>query len=777
MRKIHEHVPLLFKPEAWKITEDRFSRESNKTNETIFALANGYLGVRGTFEEGFNGPQGLTNPGTFINGVYEYHDYHHIWCRPGFPERYHSIVNQVEAFETKILIDGEQVVLDAEKVSDYCRILNMRKGVLTRSFRYTTEKGKEVSLQFERFVSLSNKHLAAMRVTVRPLSDCELIIDSILDGNIKKIDISDGEKGIFLDDCFEFLGVHKNQGIASVLNRTKVSGFTIATSMLDSVNGNRGSMSLSGKTCREHYQFAAKKDTAYTLERVTGYGTNRDFEDPESETEAITRHAFQKGYSVLKKEHEEQWEKFWKDLNLEIEGDDCILQGVRFAMFHLYQSAGRDGKTNISANGLTGIGYSGHTFWDTEIFMMPMFQYTQPELARQLLIYRYNILDKARERAAQMDDKGALFAWNSINGEECGHVFEAATAQYHINPDIYYAIDRYVQATGDEQFLVDYGAEILFEISKCMAHRGSFIPLKQNRFCINVVCGPDEYTPAVDNNCYTNWLCKRQLKYTLKVGKMLKKKHPDVYQRLQKKCGIDDEELSLWKRAAQNMYIPYNRKLGIYMQDDQFLYRDPIDIDKISVDKLPLLTHLHPLNLWRYQVAKQADLVLLTYLCSEDFTPEMKRRIFDYYEPRTIHDSSLSAGIHSIVACDIGKAGEAYGYFRQAARMDLDNVNRNTYLGVHSACMGNTWQILTGGFAGMRLYGGKLHFRPILPHEWNRYGFNIRYRNCRIHVDVQTDKTVYTLLEGSSVSFFDHGIEIKLDDTKKDVEILRNVGN
>lgn len=771
MRKIHQNVPVLFDPYPWQVVETSFTEEKNKVNETIFALGNGYLGIRGTFEEGFYGNPDASDPATLINGIYEYYDYHHIWCRPGFPEKYHRIITQPDAYNVRITVDGELVKLDAAKVSNYKRTLDMQNGLLTREFRYAAASGAVVDLVFRRFVSLTEKHTTAMQITVQADRACAIVVSSILDAEIKKININDGEKCVVMDNCFNRLNLQAADRVGSVVNETKRSKFTIAAAFTDRLDDQVPAVKEDETSITNEYAFQAKAGKAYTFERITCYATNRDFpvDELEASLRALTAAQAKIGYAALFQAHSDAWHLFWDQTGVEIKGDDLILQGLRFAMYHLNQSAGRDGITNISANGLTGVGYSGHTFWDTEIFMLPMFLYTQPEVAKQLLIYRYNILDKAKERARQMDDVGALFSWNSINGEECGHVFEAVTAQYHIDTDIYYAIHHYMQATNDEEFLVNYGAEILFEMTKCLAHRGNFIPLKNNQFCINVICGPDEYSPIVDNNCYTNWLCRNQFYYTLDTVALLREKYPEKFQALLAKCEIDEEEIALWQRAADNMYIPYHEGLDIYMQDDQFLYRDPIDIENIPVERLPLLTHLHPLNLWRYQVAKQADIVLLMYLCSEGFTPEMRKKIFDFYEPKTIHDSSLSAGVHSIVACDIGYADEAYGYFKQTTRMDLDNVNRNTALGVHSACMGNSWQILTGGLGGMRMYDNALHFRPICPGQWEEYKFHLQYHQAKINVCVTPKTVTYTLLAGDSASFYHKDEPITLSKEKAQV--------
>lgn len=770
MRKIHQNIPLRFEPHDWTVEESTFSEETNKFQETIFCLGNGYLGIRGVFEEGYYGFVGNTIPGTVINGIYEYHDLHHIWARPGFPTRQHSIINQPEAFQAHLYIDNERILMNTSQVSDYKRVLDMRHGILSREYTYTSQSGARVALQFERFVSLADRNTAVMKIALTPEQDCELRVDSRLDGQVKATGYRNETFGYYIMDEFNCGAPKSDDGIISVTNHIKRAGFTISTAQADCMDGITPTISTDGDYCSGHlYTIAAKAGTTYTLYKTICYNTDRDCENPESFVRTLATKQLERGYEALYNEQSLAWEAFWDEAGIELSGDTAILQGIRFALFHLNQGAGRDGITNISANCLTGCSYSGWTFWDTEIFMAPMFLYTQPEVARQLLIYRYNTLEKSKERARQMDDQGALFSWSTINGEECAWIFEAATAQYHINMDIYYGIEKYMQVTHDEDFIVNYGAEILFEISKCLAHRGSFIDHKNGQFCINGVCGPDEYSPIVNNNCYTNWLCRKMFYYTLENAQMLRERYPDKYKELLHKCEVDDAELALWKRAADNMYIPYDEGLQLYLQDDSILDRDPIDIESIPVEKLPLLNHLHPLNLWRYRVIKQADIVLLIYLCSEDFSLDMKRRIFDFYEPLTIHDSSLSAGIHSIVATEIGYTDEAYGYFRQAARMDLDNVNRNTDIGVHSACMGSVWLILTGGFAGMRQNNGVHHFAPFIPTQWDSYSFNLRFDNAHIKVHVTQDKVYYTLLDGSQAHFFHRGQEVTLTQNQPEI--------
>ena len=762
MRSIHKNVPVRFQPYEWIVKETEWSKELSRNNETIFTVANGYLGIRGFFEEGFAEDEIYADRTTMINGIYEYHKYNHIWCRPGFPERFHAIVGQANPFDIALRLDGEKICLtNAEKVSEYSRILDMRTGTVTRRFIYEAATGAKAVFTFVRFASQEDKHLAADKITVEALTDCSVTLASSLSipkgCGAAKEEIGSGSGEIFCN-----ASLAKTEGVQTVSYQTKISQFGISVAALDTFVGDCTS-TVSEKSVCDEYAYTLKAGERVEGVRYVAYATNRDFADYKQQTLAKVQAAAKLGFDEILSVSCKHIDEFWKNANIEIDEDVLVQQGLRFSAFQIFQSTGKDGITNISANGLTGTAYSGHTFWDTEVFMMPMYIYTNPEIAKQLIIYRYNILDKARERAVQMDDQGALFSWNSINGEECGHVFEAVTAQYHINNDVFYAIYRYFEATQDEKFLVDYCAEILFEISKCMAHRGSFIPNKGNKFCINVICGPDEYNPIVDNNLYTNVLTQKQLYFTLKVKSLLQEKYPEKLTRLCEKCKVDEAEFALWKRAADNMYIAYSKELDMYMQDDNFIYKDPIDVDKIPREQLPLLTHLHPLNLWRYQVCKQADIVLLCFICSDYFTAEERKKIFDYYEPRTIHDSSLSASIHSIVACDVGDTGDAYGYLKQAARMDLDNVNGNTYFGLHAACMGAAWMMMVNGYAGLRIYNDTLHFRPFIHEGWKKYTFTVLFHGTRLRVCVDQEKTVYTVLEGKPLTIEHNGKQYSIE--------------
>nr|WP_274601625.1 glycosyl hydrolase family 65 protein [Clostridium rhizosphaerae] len=427
-------------------------------------------------------------------------------------------------------------------------------------------------------------------------------------------------------------------------------------------------------------------------------------------------------------------------------------------MFHLLQSVGRDGKTNIGAKGLSGEGYEGHYFWDTEIYMLPFFLYNNPDISRKLLEYRYSILPNARERARIMSHKkGALYPWRTIDGDECSAYFPAGTAQYHINADIAFAIKRYMEATEDKDFLLNYGAEILFETARLWADLGEFIENKGNKFCINDVTGPDEYTAIVNNNCYTNLMAKENLEYAYKTAVWMKENAKEAYEELINKIGFIEDELQFWKKASDNMYIPYNEELGIYLQDDSFLYKTPWDFENTPKENYPLLLHYHPLVIYRHQVCKQADLVLAEFLLNHKFDIEQKRRDYDFYEKVTTHDSSLSTCIFSIMASEVGYHDKAYKYFMETATMDLTDSHRNTKDGIHAANMAGAGMCLVNGFAGMRVYEDTISFNPYIPKEWQEYKFKVTYRGRLIEIKVNKDGTSYRMLEGESLEIVHRG--------------------
>lgn len=744
--------------DPWRIIEREVPTEHRKKHETIFSLGNGYLGLRGSFEEG-NSDDPNSDRGAYVNGIYDYYPYVYNWRRTAYPPRGHSMLNVADFSAFALNVCQETFSLGKGSIAHYERVLDMQTGVLTRTMDWTTPRGHTVRMRAERFLSQAVRGLAAFRYSVTPLDfSGRIIIKSSIRGKVKNAQ--------WAQPALEVTGTGSTSAAQYLTHRSKESGFGLAYAFAHNVSGSGiGSGYAQGA---DHVTRSADMDAVegqtYVVEKYVSVCDSRDYPEAElgAQAAASAEEYAQSGYDALLREHTAYWSSFWHDADLQIEGDDAAQQGVRFALFQLAQSTGRDGKTNCGANGLTGEAYNGHVFWDSEMYIMPAFLYSRPETARSMMSYRHHILPEARKRAKELEHEGACFSWESISGEECGWIFEAATDQYHLQSDIAYGVIKYHEATLDDEWLFDKGAEIVFDTAKCMAHRGAFIPLKGNKFCINVVCGPDEYTPAVDNNSYTNCMCKFHLEYAYDLAQRMAQKTPGKHAELMDRLGIDDAEIDLWKRAADNMYIGYDEKLGITLQDDQFLYRDPVDVEELK-KRGYILMNMHPLNLWRFQVAKQADVVLLMLTLPHWFSKDLKKANFDYYEPKTIHDSSLSPSIHSIIASEIGYHDKAYDYFVRTARMDLDDVKGNTAGGCHTACMGGSWMAIVYGFGGLRVYDGRIHLDPYVPERWRSYSFKVLFREARVKVDVGEHRVGLALVEGDSIELDVRGQTVALD--------------
>jgi alpha,alpha-trehalose phosphorylase len=520
------------------------------------------------------------------------------------------------------------------------------------------------------------------------------------------------------------------------------------------------------------FQATLAEGESLLLHKFVAYVSSRDAaedEVPRLAQEELAR-AAQDGFAHLVAEQGVYLGRFWREADVQIEGDDALQQGVRFNQYHLLQSVGRDGRTNIAAKGVTGEGYEGHYFWDTEIYVFPFFLFSRPEIARALLQYRYNGLPKARERARQMSHAtGALYPWRTIAGEECSAYYPAGTAQYHINADVAYSIRLYLLATGDFDFIAQYGAEIVMETARIWTGIGSYD--REGRFCLNEVTGPDEYTALVNNNYYTNAMARMHMTFAADMAERLRAERPADYARVAGAIGLEESEIAAWRAASAAMRLPYDEALGIHEQDDSFLSKKPWDFAGTPKDKYPLLLHYHPLVIYRHQVCKQADVVLALLLLSDEFSLDDKRRDFDFYERVTTHDSSLSSCIFSMVANEVGYADKAYHYFMETARLDLDNTHANTEYGVHTAAMAGTWLGVAYGFAGMRLTGAGLRFAPTLPAKWSSYRFQVHVQGALLAVSVDAGGVHYKLADGESLAFTHHGAAVQLTRAQADIRM------
>ncbi len=646
----------------------------------------------------------------------------------------------------------------------------MQKGVLTRSVLWTSPKGKTVRIESTRIVSLTEKYGAAIKYSVTPVDfNGSVEIVSMLDGDVEnntkennsRIDYGPYGRVVLMEE------IETDGDYCAMLQRTKSTKIGLVSAMKNIVDfectmtNEKTEYQASSK-----YSFYAEMGKTYTITKFFTYVTTRDFGENELKNSAkeILDRISDNGFDNMLKAQENYLNNFWKIADIEIDGDDSLVQGLRWHMFALLQSPGRDGKTSLGAKGLSGEGYEGHIFWDTEMYVTPFFNFENPEVAKNILMFRYNTLEQARERARVLSvSKGCCYPWRTINGEEASAFFLAGTCQFHINGDIAYAVNQYVEATDDYEFLADYGAEILIETARFWCSFGEYVDYKGGKFCINGVTGPDEFAVLVNNNCYTNMLARENMKYAVRAVSYLKTNCVDKYNKLATKIGLEESEIADWQKAIDNMYIPYEEKLGIYPQDDSFMSKKRWDIENTPFSEFPLLDKHHPIVVYRHQVSKQADFVLALFLLSHYFDKEETKRNFDFYETVSVHESSLSACIFSIVANSIGYYDTAYKYFMTTSRLDLDDYHANVNAGYHCANMAGTWMSMVFGFGGMRLCDGILKFAPVLPEKWNSYSFRIWYKGSLLQVKMDKSGASYTVIEGNPVKILSYGNEIVVE--------------
>lgn len=756
-----------FPLDAWCIRETSFDTASHFLDETLFALGNGYIGLRGTAEEGYSGPAGTSLDGSYLNGFYESEPIHYPENAYALARTNQFMLNVPNAKGVSLWLDEERFDLLTGTVEKYERSLDFRTGLLERRLEWTSPFGRKVAIHSRRLVCFENKHLFAIHFEVTPLNFSGAVrLVSTLDGAVKNLEAGDDPRvgSAVSGPALHLQGVEQREHFSALIQDTRNSGFTLVSANASELDAPHAlSYGQAGLRLEQRYTVQAARGQTVALTKYGSYFSSRDYAASElmaRSHEALDR-ARADGFDALAARQAAYLADFWQQADVEIAGDDALQQGIRFNQFHLLQSVGRDGKTNISAKGVTGEGYEGHYFWDTEIYIFPFFLYNKPEIARKLLDYRWAGLEMARKRARQMShEKGALYPWRTIAGEECSAYFPAGTAQYHINADIAYSIKLYLDATGDEAYLVQAGAEIVMETARIWAGIGSYN--RDGRFVINEVTGPDEYTALVNNNYYTNAMAQLHLRFAASLAEKLAADYPADYERIAAAMQLDASEAAEWRRAADLMLLPYDDALQIHAQDDSFLSKKVWDIANTPKDKFPLLLNYHPMVIYRHQVCKQADVVLALLLLSEQFSLEDKRRDFDYYEAVTTHDSSLSSCIFSIIASEVGYHDKAYDYFMETARLDLDDTHGNTHYGIHTAAMAGTWMGVAYGFAGMRVVNGELRFAPTLPKQWQHYQFKIHIKGCLLQVRVSGDQTDYTLLHGELLAFSHRGQAVEL---------------
>lgn len=760
--KKFKNIEPYFPMNEWKIIENNYDINNYFRNETIFALANGYLGCRGSFEEG---NKFIGHDGTYINGYYEKSVIKYGEKFVGYPEETQTMVNVANSKKIEILVDGELFDLHTGNTIKYLRELDLRKGVLRREIIWESLYGKRIKVIFERLVSFENKHLIAHNIIITPLNfEGEITLKSYLDGDVSNILKTDDPRmgADFIGNIFDTREIY-NKEIMFLKQRTLKSRKKYACGVKEIFNTNNTfvvTKKVLEKSTYNEYCIESKNQEPINLTKFCVY---YDYNNLEIEKETINNlnEITKNGWKYYLEKQEKYLLDFWNNSNITIKGNEFLVQGIRFNMFHLLQSTGKDGKTNIGAKGLTGEGYEGHYFWDTETYILPFFLYTKPEIAKKLLEFRYNTLEEAKERAKLLKHKnGALYPWRTINGEECSSYFPAGTAQYHINADIAYAIKKYYEITGDLEFIKETGIEILIETSRLWIDTGNYN--EDGKFCINCVTGPDEYTALINNNYYTNLMASENMLFAYEIIQYIEKENKEKYNNIIKKLNVSKEEINYWKKASENIFLPFDEKLKINAQDDSFLQKPYWDLEKTDKKMFPLLLNYHPLVLYRYQVCKQADLILAQCLLPEKFDKEQIKKDFDYYEKITTHDSSLSTCIFSIVANYVGYYEKSYDYFITTARTDIDDYHQNTKDGIHAANMAGTWLCIVMGFGGTKEYNNHLHFEPSLPELWEEYSFKVNFRGRRIKVIVKKDSVEYLLEKGEKLNIYHFNEKIEL---------------
>ncbi|NNF83792.1 MAG: glycoside hydrolase family 65 protein, partial [Deltaproteobacteria bacterium] len=685
-----------------------------------------------------------------------------------------SIVNVPDAKVIRLYVDDEPFFLPTANLLEFERSLDMRQGTLDRKVVWEMPSGKRISVESRRLVSFQHRHLAAVSYEVTLLNaEAPVVISSkmVLEENEQEDD-DDPRRGRSLSGrVLSILDRQSRDGRIVWGLRTQHSKMALASGVDHVIMTEcpySRTMEHADGSGKVVYSIDAKPGKPIKLIKYITYHSSRSA----SPTELMGRagrtldRALAHGFEDLLSSQRAFMDEFWRRSDMEVKDDPEIQQIIRFNLFQMCQATARAEGAGIPAKGLTGEGYEGHYFWDAEIYVLPFLTYTEPRIAKNMLLFRYSMLDKARQRAWEVNQKGALFPWRTINGEEASAYYAAGTAQYHINADIMHALKKYVDATGDEEFLYHEGAEMLVETARFWKDLGFFSKSKGGQFCINGVTGPDEYNTVVNNNAFTNLMARNNLRYAAETVEQLREKNPGVFQVLVDKTGLEMSEVTEWKKAAENMFLPYDKEKGIHLQDDSFLDRERWDFENTPREKYPLLLHHHPLVIYRHQVIKQADVMLAMFLLRNEFTEEQKRKNFDFYDPLTTGDSSLSACIQSIMACEAGYMEKAGRYARYAALVDLRDIAGNVRDGLHIASIGGTWMVITYGFAGMREKDGRLSFRPRLPRNAKSGGFKfrvvIRGQMLEINFDRETDKVTYLLVEGSRLTIEHYGEEMNL---------------
>ena len=748
----------VFGVEPWCLREKALDLDLLAQTESVFALSNGHIGWRANLDEGE--PHGL--PGSYLNGVYESLPLVSAEAAYGQPQSGQAVVNVTNGKLIRLFVDDEPFDVRYGTLRSHERMLDFRSGLLSRRAEWVSPAGGCVRVSAARLVSFTQRAVAAIRYEVEPLDGpVRIALQSELLANEQlPPDTGDPRHGLDIDHPLvqEF---HAARDQAAVLvHRTARSGLRVGAAMDHLFDG--PDIRIESRSFDDVAAVTAAAVVApgqrLSVVKFVAYGWSgvRSLPGIREQVWAALTAARQAGWDGLLAEQRQFLDGFWNCADVELDGDAEVQQAVRFGLFHVLQAGARGESRPIPAKGLTGPGYDGHAFWDTETFVLPVLTLTAPDAAASVLRWRHDVLPAALDRAAQLGLAGAAFPWRTLHGEECSGYWPAGTAAFHLNADIADAVIRYVDATGDEEFAQGTGMDLLAHTARLWRSLGHHDAA--GRFHIDGVTGPDEYSAIADDNVYTNLMARKNLLAAAAAAES----YPDRARELR----IDPEESAGWRDAAESMYIPYDEALGVHPQAEGFTMQQVWDFAGTPADHYPLLLHYPYFDLYRKQVVKQADLVLAMHLCGADFTAEQKARNFDYYEPLTVRDSSLSACTQAVIAAEVGQLGLAYDYLGEAALMDLQDLEHNTRDGVHIASLAGAWLALVSGFAGMRQAGSVISFAPRLPEGLKRLAFNLLVRGQLLRVEVTQRRTKYLLSGGAPVSLTHHGTALTLEPGK-----------
>jgi alpha,alpha-trehalose phosphorylase len=755
-----------YQVEPWCLRETELDLDVLAQSESLFALSNGHIGWRGNLDEGE--PYGL--PGSYLNGVYESRPLPYAEAGYGYPEAGQTVINVTNAKVVRLLVDDQPFDVRSGELRAHERSLDFRSGLLERRVEWVSPGGGGVRVSSTRLVSLVQRSVAAVAYEVEAVdAPRRVVLQSELVANeVVPVGGGDPRVSAVLEAPLRSESHESNTTGAALLHTTVRSGLRVAVAMNHHIEG-PSSVHVSA----ESFPDLARLTITATLapgERLRvvklvayGWSANRSGPALRDQVAAALAGVSEMGWDSLAQEQRAYLDEFWKGADVEVEGDAQVQQAVRFSLFHVLQAGVRAEGRAIPAKGLTGPGYDGHAFWDTETFVLPVLTYTASDTVADALRWRHSTLPMAKERARQLGLAGATFPWRTITGAECSGYWPAGTAAFHVGADIADAVVRYVQVTGDGHFEREVGLELLVETARLWRSVGHHDT--QGRFRIDGVTGPDEYSAVADNNLYTNLMAQHNLASAAEVAE----RHPSRAREL----GVDDGEMATWRDAAKTMYIPYDDMLGVHPQAEGFTSHEVWDFAATSADQYPLLLHFPYFDLYRKQVVKQADLVLAMHLRGDAFTDEQKARNFAYYEALTVRDSSLSACTQAVIAAEVGHLGLACEYLAEAALMDLDDLEHNTRDGLHIAALAGTWIALVAGFAGLRERRGTLSFAPRLPSGITRLAITLSMRQRRLRIEITPDTTTYRLIDGEPLPILHDG---QLDSVSAEVPLLRPTG-